>query len=96
MVVVVVVVCFKRRTGHEDCGQGLQHVLLFLLQENTISNIQKLAAVSSFHLEEEGIVKELLLGQVLGVDDGLGGVQGQVVHVVLLLVVRVLQSLVMI
>ena len=96
MVVVVVVVCFKRRTGHKDCGQGLQHVLLLLLQGNLISKIQTLAAVSSFHLEEEGIVKELLLGQVLGVDDGLGGVQGQVVHVVLLLVVRVLQSLVMI
>ena len=45
----------------------------------------------SVHLEEEGIVKELLLGQVLGVDNRLGRVQHKVVRVVLLLVVRVLQ-----
>ena len=45
-------------------------------------------AGSVINLEEEGIVEELLLGQVLRIDDRLGRVQRQVVRrAVLLLVV---------
>ena len=62
--------------------------------QNNNQRYRLIAAVLTFsvHLEEEGVVKELLLGQVLGVDDGLGRVQHQVDRVVLLLVVRVLET----